>query len=92
MTVIVTLEEAKAWLRLSEIEDHEDTVIQAMIETATAEALHLADGLEEGAEEVPPTLKTAVLLHVTSLFEERSEGGVPPASSALARRHRNWSV
>lgn len=90
MTNIVTLNEVKAWLRVDY--DDEDTVLEGMIETATAEALHLADGLEQGAEAVPPALKTAVLLHVASLFEGRSEGGVPPASSALARRHRNWSV
>lgn len=90
LPIIVTMEEAKAFLRLDH--DDEDVLVEGFIATATAEALHLADDLDPEAESFPDGIKTAVLLHVEALYDRESGGGVPDASAALARRHRDWSV
>lgn len=92
LPVICTLAEAKLFLRVDH--DDEDAVIQELILTATAEALHLADDIDPEGETFPPGLKTAILMHVCAIYEDRYNEGasVPDASAALARRHRNWSV
>jgi len=90
LPTIVTLEEAKLFLRFDAADL--DGLIAGHLETATAEALHLADNIDPEAGSFPPGLKTAILLHVAALFELENGGSVPEASAALARRHRAWSV
>ena len=90
LPTIVTLEEAKVFLRVDH--EDEDAILDGLIATATAEALHLADDLDSDAESFPEGIKTAVLLHVEALYDRANGGGVPDASAALARRHRDWSV
>lgn len=87
---VIMLDDAKAWLRVDSAD--EDTLIQGMIDTATAEALHLADALDQDAETIPDGIKTAILLHVAALYDKREDGTIPPASTALARRHRVWDI
>ena len=89
MTDLITLDEAKAFLRVDHTE--EDDLIEQLIATATETALAHADGLEEG-DPVPESVRTSAMLHVARLFDGREEGAAPPASVALANRYRAWDV
>ena len=89
MTPIVTLEEAKTFLRVDYSE--EDALIQSLILTATETALAHADGLVEG-DPIPESVRTAALIHVARLFDTRHNEDQPPASLTLANRYRKWDV
>lgn len=89
---VVTLNEAKAALRFDG--DDQDALIQGFLDAAIEEAFCLADALnpaEVTAENLPPTVRTAILLHVIRMFDE-SDGMAPAGSVALASRHRSWAV
>lgn len=89
---VVTLNEAKAALRVDH--DDQDTLIQQFLDAAIEESFCLADALDPDeitAETLPPTVRTAILLHVIRMYEE-SEGAAPAGSVALASRHRSWVV
>ena len=68
MTDLITLDEAKAFLRVDHTE--EDDLIEQLIATATETALAHADGLDEG-DPVPEIVRTSALLHVARLFDGR---------------------
>lgn len=90
---IVTLAEAKSYLRVDH--DDDDEQITGLIATATEEALCLADSLDPAevtAENAPPVVRTAILLHVSRLYDDRDDGKVPAGTVALASRHRSWDV
>ncbi|MBX9706816.1 MAG: head-tail connector protein [Caulobacteraceae bacterium] len=89
---VVTLNEAKEALRI--LHDDQDALIQGFLDAAIEEALCLADGLDREtltAETLPPTVRTAILLHVIQIFDQ-ADGQTPPGSVALASRHRDWSA
>lgn len=89
MTPIVTLEEAKAFIRV-ESQD-EDVLIQQLIATASETAMAHADGIEAGGE-IPESVRTSALLHIGRLYDTREEGAAPVASVSLANRYRKWDV
>ena len=68
MADIVTLDEAKAWLRVSG--DDEDSTIALLIASVSETVGELAD-LWDGTGEVPNRLKLAVLARLTVAFETR---------------------
>lgn len=68
MTALVTLAEAKAYLRVDS--DAEDTTIALLIAAASEAVLSAADGWN-GIGEVPDRLKLAVLARVAVAFERR---------------------
>lgn len=89
MTPIITLQEAKEFIR---VEHHdEDSLIESLVLTATETALAHADGLIE-TDPMPESVRTSALLHVARLYDGRSEGAAPVASVALANRYRKWDV
>ena len=88
MTDLITLDEAKAFLRVDHTE--EDDLIEQLIATATETALAHAYGLDDG-DPLPESVSTSALLHVARLCDGR-EGAAPPASVALANRYRAWDV
>ena len=61
MIPIISLEETKAFLRVDS--DHEDTLIEGLILTATETAMAHADGLAADGE-IPESVRTSALLHV----------------------------
>jgi hypothetical protein len=86
---IITLTETKAFLR---VEHHEeDALIDGLILTATETALAHADGLSED-DEVPESVRTSALLHVSRLYDDRQSEQSPQASATLANRYRKWDV
>jgi len=86
---IITLDEAKAYLRVDY--DEEDALIGQLIATASESALAHADGLQPGAP-VPESVRTAALIHVARLFDSRHNEEQPPAALTLANRYRRWDV
>lgn len=86
---IITLDEAKAFLRLDYAD--EDALIQQLIQTASETALAHADGLAPG-EPIPGSVRTAALIHVARLFDTRHNEEQPPAALTLANRYRRWDV
>ena len=86
---IITLAEAKAFLRVEH--DDEDSVIAQLAATASESALAHADGLEDGAS-VPESVRTAALIHLARMFENRLDESQPSASLTLANRYRKWDV
>lgn len=86
---IITLNEAKAYLRVTD--DWEDTLILHLIATASESALAHADGLQPG-DAVPESVRTAALIHVARLFDTRHNEEQPVASLTLANRYRRWDV
>lgn len=75
MTDIVTLGEAKAWLRVSG--DDENETIALLIKAASDAVGDLAD-LWDGTGEAPARLKLAVLTRIATSFDnrERTDGSV----------------
>ncbi|MBC1183744.1 phage gp6-like head-tail connector protein [Brevundimonas sp. WCHBH090558] len=86
---IITLAEAKAFLRLDY--DDEDELIAQLILTASETALAHADGLTPG-DAIPESVRTAALIHVARLFDTRHSEDQPAASLTLANRYRRWDV
>lgn len=81
MPDIVTLEEAKAFIRFTY--DREDALIEMLIAAATEAALAVADTFDPDGDEPPPArLKLAILTHVSKAFCER-EDAAPPAGNAM---------
>lgn len=68
MTTLVTLDEAKAWLRVDG--DEEDPVILLLIAAASEAVLATADGWD-GTGEAPDRLKLAVLARVAVAYDDR---------------------
>ena len=68
MAELVTLEEAKLFLRVSH--DAEDTAIATMIAAATEAVLEHANAYNP-AEPIPARLKAAVLARCCILYDER---------------------
>jgi Phage QLRG family, putative DNA packaging. len=96
MTPILTLDEAKAFLRVDGPDD--DAVIETLIGAATETVMDHADGLLEG-DEVPDSVRTGALLLVAHWFTNREAVVVglhpaktPLASEWLASRYRKWGV
>ncbi|MGQ2971832.1 head-tail connector protein [Brevundimonas mediterranea] len=96
MTPIMTLDEAKAFLRFDS--DDEDTLISSLMATATETAMAHADGLAED-DEAPESVKTAALLLMAHWFENREAVNignittmVPLGALWLANRYRKWEV
>lgn len=86
---ILTLDEAKAFLRVEDSD--EDQLIDALILTASETAMAHADGLAE-TDEIPESVRTSALLHVSRLYDDRQSESPPVASATLANRYRNWDV
>jgi uncharacterized phage protein (predicted DNA packaging) len=79
MTVIVTLEEVKDWLRVDA--DHEDDVILLLIDAAH-DAVVDYTGAPILTGEVPTRYKLAVLTHVAMAYSNREDGADMPTSVA----------
>ena len=80
MIALVTIEEAKAWLRVDT--DEEDATIDTLIAAASAAAFDMADGwLPVEGEPVPDRIRLAVLTHVAQAFDNREGGADMPASA-----------
>lgn len=86
---IITLDETKDFLRVDS--NHEDQLIGSLILTASETAMAHADGLVDG-DEIPESVRTAALLHVSRLFDDRRSEDPPEASATLANRYRKWDV
>lgn len=84
-TGLVTLEEAKAWLRI--LDDYEDQLIRLLIAAASDACAEYADGWD-GQGDTPPRLKLAVLAHVAAAFDSRETVDLPAAAQNLARPFR----
>ena len=70
MTALVTLDEAKLWLRV--MHDEEDTTIGLLIGAASEAVLEMADGWTPEAP-VPERLRLAVLARVAIAFDDREK-------------------
>lgn len=77
---IVTLAEAKLWLRFTEDETHEDGTIELLIAAATEHVLTIAEGYDPMTP-APAALKLAVLAHVARAFGGREDGSDAPAGN-----------
>jgi len=84
-TGLVTIEEAKAWLRI--IDDYEDDLIRLLIAAASDACAEYADGWD-GQGDTPPRLKLAVLAHVGAAFDSRETVDIPAPAQSLARPFR----
>jgi len=69
MTDLVTLEEAKAYIRVRE--DHEDEKIALMIAAASEAVLDIVTGWDRTGE-VPARIKLAVLQRVCVMFDSHT--------------------
>ncbi len=69
--MLVTLEEAKLYLRLDN--DSEDTLITSLINTAQILCEDIIRKKVDGLEEVPGTLKIGILYGVAYLYENREQ-------------------
>lgn len=83
---IVTIEEAKAFIRVDHHDD--DEMILQMIATAEEACREYLD--DEAIEAEPEALKSAVLAHVAALYDNRSGEGIPEEALSLLRNHREW--
>lgn len=78
---IVTLAEAKLWLRFSENEEtHEDGTIELLIAAATEHVLTIAEAYDPMTP-APAALKLAVLAHIARAFDGREDGSDAPAGN-----------
>lgn len=87
---IVTLAEAKAWLRVDD--DHEDAVIQCLIDAATEAALGYSDAFDRQTMTAPARLKLSILGHIAMAFEERDKIDAPAPSQGLIRPLRSLDI
>ena len=92
MNEIVTLAEARMWLRVDQT--WEDDTIQDLVDAATETALATADGYDPmGLAQPPASLRLAILTHVARAFQDREEGSDAPAGNArLLARFRRLEV
>lgn len=84
---VVSVAEAKAHMHVDCDED--DAVIAQMIDTAS-EACRAYLSLDEAQAE-PDALVSAVLAHVSTMYQDRDAAGVPEEAIALLREHREWA-
>lgn len=78
MTEIVTLAEAKAYLRVTN--DREDGTIALLIAAASETVMQIADNWD-GVGDVPDRIKLAVLARVAESFDNREQ--LPSATNEL---------
>ena len=71
--MIVTLEEAREYLRIDEDDTSNDDVIQSSLETAQALCLDISRCEEADAEENPVVFHEAILFAAAFLYEHREE-------------------
>lgn len=71
--MIVTLEEAREYLRIDEDDTSNDEVIQSSLETAQALCLDISRCDEADAEENPVVFHEAILYATAFLYEHREE-------------------
>jgi hypothetical protein len=71
--MIVTLEEAREYLRIDEDDTSNDEVIQSSLETAQALCLDISRCEEADAEENPAVFHEAILYAAAFLYEHREE-------------------
>ena len=71
--MIVTLQEAKEYLRIDEDDTSNDDVIQSSLETAQALCLDISRCEEAYAEENPVVFHEAILYAAAFLYEHREE-------------------
>ena len=71
--MIVTLEEAREYLRIDEDDTSNDDVIQSSLETAQALCLDISRCEEADAEENPVVFHEAILYAAAFLYEHREE-------------------
>lgn len=82
LVTLVTLEEAKAFLRVDF--DDDDDLVEGLISTATDAAVaHVGSYIEPA----PAPLLTAVLMHVAALYDDRS-ATMPEGAIDLLERCR----
>jgi hypothetical protein len=87
---IVTLAEAKAYLRVDGTED--DAVVQSILDAATEAALAYADTFDPEVDETPARLKLAILGHIAVAYDQRENVDTPTASLGLARPLRTLDI
>lgn len=88
---LVSLDIAKTFMRVDH--DEEDALIAGFIRTATEAALSFADGLGAvTAASVPERVRTAILVHVATLYDRRAEPDVPTAVFALLQPFRTYGA
>lgn len=71
-----------------------ETILYKMDPSALSQAQRIkveGDGLVEG-DEIPESVRTSALLHVSRLYDDRQSENPPVASATLANRYRNWDV
>lgn len=91
MPELVSLDTAKSFLRVSSADD--DLMIAAMIRTASEAALSFADGLTEAQlADLPERVRTAVLVHVAALYDQRDNPVVPSAVLGLLQPFRSYGA
>ena len=71
--MIVTLEEAREYLRIDEDDTSNDDVIQSSLETAQALCPDISRCEEADPEETPVLLHEAILFAAAFLYEHREE-------------------
>lgn len=87
---IVTMEEARDWLRITEAYD--DTTIELLIAAATEAALTVADAYDPTLPP-PAVLKLAVLAHVARAYTGREDTpDAPEGNARLLMPYRTLDV
>lgn len=87
---IVTLAEAKTFLRVDGNDD--DATITLLIEAATETALSLAERYDPTTP-APASLKLAILVHVARAFDNREDAAdTPPSAARLMARYRQLEI
>jgi len=89
MTEIVTLEEAKLYIRVDS--DHEDEIIIMLIEAASEAVMAVADAWDRTTP-APNRLKLAVLARVSVAFDNRDKIVAADGEDSLLNPLRNLRV
>lgn len=89
MADLVTLAEAKTWLRI--LSDDFDAELSLMIPAASDAVLEFADAWD-GTSEIPPRLRVAALSRIASMFEDREKIGPGPHERGLIQPLRTLDL